>query len=69
VQDLVALRPDFGAVARQEYAKWYESPQVEHMIEGLRKAGLAIPEAQIEDKKTIAGIALTSPRGRSQASR
>ncbi len=22
-EDLLALRPDFGAVARQEYAKWY----------------------------------------------
>jgi TolB-like protein/cytochrome c-type biogenesis protein CcmH/NrfG len=44
VQDLLALRPDFAAAARQEYAKWYDSELVEQMIEGLRKAGLEIPE-------------------------
>jgi TolB-like protein/Tfp pilus assembly protein PilF len=42
VQNLLALRPDFAAAARQEYAKWYDSELVEQMIEGLRKAGLQI---------------------------
>jgi adenylate cyclase len=42
VQDLLVLRPDFAATARQEYTKWYDSDNVEHMIEGLRKAGLEI---------------------------
>ncbi|HLM82233.1 MAG TPA: protein kinase [Terriglobales bacterium] len=54
VQDLVALRPDFAAAARQEYAKWYASEQVEHLIDGLRKAGLDIPEnpsANMSDDK------------------
>ncbi len=46
VQDLLALRPDFGAAARQEYSKWYESDQVEHMLDGLRKAGLEIADDQ-----------------------
>ena len=42
VHDLLALRPDFAAAARQEYAKWYDSELVEHMIDGLRKAGLEV---------------------------
>ncbi len=46
VLDLLALRPDFGAAARQEYSKWYESDQVEHMLDGLRKAGLEIADDQ-----------------------
>ena len=43
LQDLLALRPDFAAAARQEYAKWYSSELIEHLIDGLRKAGLKIP--------------------------
>ncbi len=46
VQELLALRPDFGAVAREEYAKWYSPELIEQIIEGLRKAGLEIPENQ-----------------------
>jgi TolB-like protein/Tfp pilus assembly protein PilF len=44
VQDLLALRPDFGTVARQEYAKWYSTELIEQIIDGLRKAGLEIPD-------------------------
>jgi tetratricopeptide (TPR) repeat protein len=46
VQDLLALRPDFAAVARQEYAKWYDPEHVEQLIDGLRKAGLEISDEQ-----------------------
>jgi TolB-like protein/Tfp pilus assembly protein PilF len=42
LQDLLALRPDFAATARQEYAKWYSSELIEQLIDGLRKAGLKI---------------------------
>jgi len=45
VGDLLALRPDFAATARQEYAKWYEPEQVEHFIDGLRKAGLVAKDS------------------------
>jgi tetratricopeptide (TPR) repeat protein len=45
LQDLLALRPDFAAAARQEYAKWYDSELIEQLIDGLRKAGLEIPES------------------------
>jgi TolB-like protein/cytochrome c-type biogenesis protein CcmH/NrfG len=44
VQDLLALRPDFAGAARQEYAKWLDPERVEHIVEGLRKAGLEVAE-------------------------
>ena len=44
VQDVLALRPDFAAAARQEYSKWYDSELIEQLVDGLRKAGLEIPE-------------------------
>ena len=34
-----------GAV-RRDYTKWWDSKRVEHLIEGLRKAGLEIPDRQ-----------------------
>jgi len=43
-REVLALRPDFEAVARQEYGKWFEPGDVEHFMEGLRKAGLEIAE-------------------------
>jgi tetratricopeptide (TPR) repeat protein len=44
-QEVLALRPDFAAVARREYAKWYDPEDIEHLVDGLRKAGLEIPES------------------------
>ena len=38
VQDLLALRPDFAAAARQEYAKWYDSELIEQLIDGLAQS-------------------------------
>ena len=46
VQELLALRADFATTARQEYAKWFEPEQIEHFMDGLRKAGLEIPNSQ-----------------------
>jgi TolB-like protein len=45
VQDLLALRPDFATDVRREYSKWYNSELIENIIDGLRRAGLEIPEA------------------------
>jgi len=45
LQDLLALRPDFPAVIRQEYAKWYETEQIEQVVDGLRKAGMEFPQS------------------------
>jgi TolB-like protein/cytochrome c-type biogenesis protein CcmH/NrfG len=60
VKDLLALRPDFAAAARQEYAKWYDSELIEQLIDGLRKAGLEIPEDQKEDRKAVSGTAASA---------
>ena len=55
LEDLLALRPDFAAAARQEYAKWYAPELIEQLIDGLRKAGLEIPEAgTMTDQKSPA---------------
>ncbi len=37
---LLDLRPDFADIARQEFEKWWDSDFVEHLIDGLQKAGL-----------------------------
>src|ERR1039458_2765039 len=42
VRDLLAIRPDFAAVAREELGKWWDPELIEHLIDGLRKAGLEI---------------------------
>lgn len=44
-QKVLALRPDFAAVMRHEYAKWYEPKDIELFVEGLRKAGLEISDS------------------------
>jgi tetratricopeptide (TPR) repeat protein len=46
VQELLALRPDIATSVRRDYAKWWNPEQVEHLIEGLRKAGLEIADEQ-----------------------
>ena len=42
LRELHALRPNFGAMAREEYSKWNDPEFVEHLLDGLRKAGLEI---------------------------
>ncbi len=42
VKELLAIRPDFAAAAREEFGKWFDQELVEHYVEGLRKAGLEI---------------------------
>jgi serine/threonine-protein kinase len=45
LRELLALKPDFAAVAREDYAKWFGPGElVEHILDGLRKAGLETPE-------------------------
>jgi tetratricopeptide (TPR) repeat protein len=40
VKQLLALRPGFANEARAELAKWWDPELTEHLIDGLRKAGL-----------------------------
>ena len=42
VRELLSLRPDFAVVAREELGKWWDPELIEHLIDGLRKAGLEI---------------------------
>ena len=46
VKELLTIRPDFAATARQEFGKWFEEELVEHYVEGLRKARLEIANEQ-----------------------
>jgi hypothetical protein len=42
VRDLLALKPDFPTIARDELGKWWQPELVEHLIDGLHKAGLEV---------------------------
>jgi TolB-like protein len=42
LRELLAIWPDFAVVAREELGKWWDPELVEHLIDGLRKAGLEI---------------------------
>jgi TolB-like protein len=46
VRELLAIRPDFTAVGRDELKKWWDAELTAHLIEGLRKAGLEINSEQ-----------------------
>ena len=43
LRELRALRPDFADLARHEFGKWHEVDLIEHLVDGLRKAGLDVP--------------------------
>jgi TolB-like protein/Tfp pilus assembly protein PilF len=45
LNEMLALRPDMASAAREELRKWWEPDLVEHIIDGLRKAGLEICDA------------------------
>jgi len=60
---LLAQKPEFGAVARRELGKWYVDPQLlDEMLDGLRKAGLAMDEAapDAQPKESQVGRAAVS---------
>jgi adenylate cyclase len=44
LQQTLALKPDYGKVARQLHGKWIQPELVEQLMDGLRKAGLEIAE-------------------------
>jgi adenylate cyclase len=43
LRELHTLLPNFGAMAREEFGKWLDAELTEHLLDGLRKAGLSIP--------------------------
>jgi adenylate cyclase len=42
LREVHALLPNFGAIARDEMGKWLDPELTEHLLDGLRKAGLEI---------------------------
>jgi TolB-like protein len=55
LQELLAIRPDFAKTAREEHGRWFpDLAFVEHMLDGLRKAGLEIAPEE-ESAKTESG--------------
>ncbi len=42
VRELLTIRPDFPVIGREELKKWWDAELIEHLLEGLRKAGLEI---------------------------
>ncbi len=42
LRQLLRLKPDFVLTAREEIGKWFDRDLVQHLIDGLRKAGLDI---------------------------
>jgi TolB-like protein len=52
LRELHALVPNFGAVAREEFGKWFDAELTEHLLDGLRKAGLDVPAPAQADPAT-----------------
>ena len=65
LSDLLKLRPDIASAVRTEFAKWWEADYIEHVIDGLRKAGLELPD---ESAKSV-HAPLTPASGISTATR
>jgi TolB-like protein/Tfp pilus assembly protein PilF len=51
-RELLAIRPNFPAVAREELEKWWQPELVEQLLEGLRKAGIAVDGSAATSKLT-----------------
>ena len=46
LRELQAMVPSFGTMARAEFGKWVDTEHTEHLIDGLRKAGLRIADEE-----------------------
>jgi TolB-like protein/serine/threonine protein kinase/cytochrome c-type biogenesis protein CcmH/NrfG len=53
VNELLVIRPDFAEAAREEFGRWNDEAFVEHILDGLRKAGLEVPQ----EEKSAASVA------------
>jgi len=62
LRELHALIPNFGALARQEFGKWLNATLTEHLIDGLRKAGLEIADEQ--STSTSSSVRMVSSESR-----
>jgi adenylate cyclase len=47
LRELLAQKPDFARSAREDFAKWFGHGELlEHVLDGLRKAGLEVPPGE-----------------------
>jgi TolB-like protein len=66
LRDLLAVYPEFPGRVREELEKWFvEQPHIEHVLDGLRKAGLRTDDAVVgrTDRQAVA----TTSSGASRA--
>jgi hypothetical protein len=63
LRKLLAQKPDFARIAREELGKWNEPELVERFLDGLRKAGLDVPlpAARRERARAARGPKQTRP--------
>src|SRR5262249_13508373 len=62
-QELLKIRPDFAAVGRAELKKWWNDELVEHLIDGLRKAGLDVQKTAPAPAISSAAIPVATASG------
>ena len=62
IRELLALRPDFAAYARGELRKIWDAELVEHLIAGLRKAGLEISDEAPASTSSVPSFASSETR-------
>ena len=48
LRELLAAKPEFASRAREELSKWWNADFVEHLMDGLRKAGLDVRVEAVE---------------------
>ena len=61
LRDMLALKPNYAQVARELHGRWIEPDLVEQLMDGLRKAGLKIADAEgTADRSALYGTP-TSP--------
>jgi TolB-like protein/Flp pilus assembly protein TadD len=54
------VMPDFGQIARQQCSRWLDDELADHVLEGLRKAGLEITDEKRGPTTTSAELYLTT---------
>jgi serine/threonine-protein kinase len=68
VRDMLALKPNYVAVARELHGRWIQPDLVEQLMDGLRKAGLDIPSKEGEKTPATRPAHSSESPNRSRAS-
>ena len=64
LRELLAAKPEFASRAREELSKWWNADFVEHLMDGLRKAGLDVRVEAVEAASAPAPGASAGAPGR-----